>query len=66
MRLLQNHDFDAFEACFIRFESNSRMVTPSVMSFIPERELDNNHEFFVVLIVRILMSTKLKSILIKV
>ena len=32
---------------------NSPMVTASVMSFTPERELDNNHEFFVVPIVKI-------------
>ena len=66
MRLLQNHYFDAFEACFIRSEWNSFTITPSAVCFPPNSQMNNNQEFIVVLIVRILMSTKLKSILIKV
>ena len=48
MRLLQNHYFDQFDACFIHFEWNSPTVTPSVVRFTPNSETNNNQEFVVV------------------
>ena len=35
MALLQDDDFDLFDACFISFEWNSLTVTPSVVHFTP-------------------------------
>ena len=65
MRLSQNHHFDLLDASFIRFGWNALAVTPSVVCFTPNSQGDNNDEFVAVPIVRILMTTKLKSIFIE-
>ena len=43
MQVLQNEYLDLFDVRFIHFEWNSPTVTPSVMCFTPNSEVDNNH-----------------------
>ena len=62
MPLLQNEYFDLFDACVIPFEWNALTVTPSVMCFPLNSEVDNNPQLVVVPIVRILMSTTINFI----
>ena len=62
MRLLQNRYFDLFEACFIRYDWDSPTVAPSLMCCPPNSKAENNYQSVVVWIVRITISTTIKSL----
>ena len=66
MRLLQNHLFYLFDDCFTRFGSNSLALTPSVVCFTPNSEVDNNYQSPVLSLAKIPMSTTINFIFVDV